>query len=287
MGVTFGLLAAFFWGITDFLAGMSARRIGVRRAVFVSLSFGLVVVGTVFLSMPAAHSQAFSAPASGWAGALAAAVCTLFGSLTLSKGLSTGKAAIVAPIAMSYGAVTTLLSVLSGERLSALGVAGILICIGGVPLTALTREAPAVRHGAQTSPVFFAILAALLYGVGFFVQGRYALPTLGTTATLFVGYAFGAASLALLLTLSRGETWQAPPASAWPLLLAQSTASLAALGSFAIGASTGAVAVVTVLSTLSGGVTALLGLTLRAERLTALQWTGVAAVIVGALVLRL
>jgi drug/metabolite transporter (DMT)-like permease len=284
VGVTFGLLAAFFWGITDFLAGMSARRIGVRRAVFVSLCFGLVVVGSVFLSMPAARSQAFAAPASGWAGALAAAVCTLFGSLTLSKGLSTGKAAIVAPIAMSYGAVTTILSVLSGERL---GVAGILICIGGVPLTAITREAPVVRHAAQTSPVFFAILAALLYGVGFFVQGRYALPALGTTATLFVGYALGAASLALILTVSRGETWQAPPASAWPLLLAQSTASLAALGSFAIGASTGAVAVVTVLSTLSGGVTALLGLTLRAERLTVLQWTGVAAVIAGAVVLRL
>jgi drug/metabolite transporter (DMT)-like permease len=188
---------------------------------------------------------------------------------------------------MSYGAVTTLLSVLSGERLSALGVAGIAICIGGVPLTAITREAPAVRHGAQTSPIIFAILAALLFGVGFFVQGRYALPALGTTATLLVGYAFGVTSLALVLTFSRGETWRAPPASAWPLLLAQSTASLAALGSFAIGASTGAIAVVTVLSTLSGGVTALLGLTLRAERLTALQWTGVAAVIAGAVVLRL
>jgi drug/metabolite transporter (DMT)-like permease len=50
---------------------------------------------------------------------------------------------------------------------------------------------------------------------------------------------------------------------------------------------TGAVAVVTVLSTLSGGVTALLGVILRGERLTRWQGLGVAKILAGVVLLRL
>jgi uncharacterized membrane protein len=45
------------------------------------------------------------------------------------------------------------------------------------------------------------------------------------------------------------------------------------------------VAVVTVLSTLSGGIAALLGALLLRERLAALQWLGVLTVLAGAVVL--
>lgn len=46
-------------------------------------------------------------------------------------------------------------------------------------------------------------------------------------------------------------------------------------------------AIVTVLSTLSGGIAALLGALLLRERLSALQWAGVLTVLAGALVLHM
>jgi drug/metabolite transporter (DMT)-like permease len=63
--------------------------------------------------------------------------------------------------------------------------------------------------------------------------------------------------------------------------------SLAGWAALALGATTGAVAMVTVLSTLSGGVTALLGVILRGERLTRWQSLGVATILTGVVLLRL
>ncbi|OJT49843.1 EamA family transporter, partial [Serratia plymuthica] len=71
------------------------------------------------------------------------------------------------------------------------------------------------------------------------------------------------------------------------LLLAASLLSLGGFTAFAVGAGAGSVAVVTVLSTLSGGIAALLGALLLRERLSGPQWLGVLTVLAGAVVLHL
>ena len=78
-----------------------------------------------------------------------------------------------------------------------------------------------------------------------------------------------------------------PSARVWAILAVISMLSLAGWVALALGAMTGAVAVVTVLSTLSGGVTALLGVLLRGERLNWWQGLGVAAILAGVVLLRL
>lgn len=285
MGVTFGLIAALCWGATDFLAGGAARLIGVRKAVLVSNLVGFAALAVFFLFSSEAHHRASSASIAGYFSAITAAACSLSGSLSLSRGLATGKSAVVAPIAMSYGAVTTILSLLSGETFEKRAILGIVICLAGVPLTAMSgRHEPLVGQ-SRGSEIFFAVLAALLYGVSFWIQGEYALPQLGATLTLLTIYAFGCAALALSF-VGRGRMLPLARLESIPLLLGQAFASLAALGSFAIGATLGSTATVTVLSTLSGGVTALLGFLLRHERLTTAQWIGVLAVIAGATALK-
>ncbi len=63
--------------------------------------------------------------------------------------------------------------------------------------------------------------------------------------------------------------------------------NLGAFFAFSWGAMSGSVSVVTVISTLSGGIAAVLGYVFFKERLTAVQVTGVVLVLLGALVLHL
>lgn len=61
--------------------------------------------------------------------------------------------------------------------------------------------------------------------------------------------------------------------------------NLGGFSAFALGAMAGSVAVVTVISTLSGGVAAILGYLFLKERLSPIQVVGVALVLLGAMVL--
>lgn len=211
-----GLAAALCWGSTDFLIGINARAVGVRRAVFFSQAIGFVILTALLLTTAI---PAFAASRRVWGLALLAAGLTVGATLALSQAFAIGKAALVAPLVTSYGAVTTLLSWLGGERLGALTLAG---------------------------------LAAVLI--------------LNTDRRALVAR----------------PTWRQAG-----LLLAASLLSLGGFTTFAVGAGAGSVAVVTVLSTLSGGIAALLGALLLRERLSGLQWLGVLTVLTGAVVLHL
>ncbi|WP_235163243.1 DMT family transporter [Serratia fonticola] len=280
MDVLMGLMAAICWGGTDFLVGINARAVGVRRAVFFSQLVGLIVLTLLLLSMPLRVSNV---PIAIWGLALLAAGLIVIGALALSYAFSLGKAALVAPLVSSYGAVTALLSWVSGERLGALTVLGLAICLLGVLLTAMN-----VNRQAETStmrlPLGFALLASLCYGGSFWLQGRYTLSVLGPHLSLWMGYAFGLS--ALWIFGDPKKLLVRPNLRQTGLLLAASLLNLAGFAAFAVGSGHGSLSVVTVLSTLSGGVAALLGALLLGERLSGVQWLGVMTVLAGALLLQ-
>lgn len=278
-----GLAAALCWGGTDFLVGINARSVGVRRAVFFSQAIGFVIFTAVLLVSTA---SAFAAPGAVWILALLAAGLMVGGALALSQAFAIGKAAMVAPLVTSYGAVTTLLSWIGGESLNALTLAGLAICLLGVMLMAISPGRQPDRTASSLSAVVFALIAAFCYGTGFWLQGKYTLPVLGPSVSLWLGYSVGLTVL-LTLTTQRRALVARPRWRQAGLLLAASLLNLGGFSAFSVGASGGSVAVVTVISTLSGGIAALLGTLLLRERLSALQWLGVLTVLVGAMVLHL
>ena len=114
MDVTMGLLAALLWGGTDFLVGLNARAVGVKRAVYFGQAVGFVIMTLLLVIFPALLFKSLNASLSVWLLGIAAALFTVSGALALSKAFALGKAAIVAPLVTSYGVVTTLLSWGSG-----------------------------------------------------------------------------------------------------------------------------------------------------------------------------
>ncbi len=285
MAILMGLAAALCWGGTDFLGGSAARQLGVRRSLFFTQSIGFLAISLLVALSPEARVLMAGASADAWLWAIAAGAANFGGMLFLLTALAHGKAAIVAPIVASLGVVTTLLSVATGETLGGWAIAGLALCILGIPCIVYAPAGPDTERSSRT-PIYFALLSALSFGVGFWLQGRYAVPQLGSLPTVWLLYALNILCLTALL-IAEPSQFKLPPPTLRLLIVFIGLLSLGGFASMALGALTGAVSVVTVLSTLSGAVTAGLGVALRGERLGPIQWFGVIGVLCGVVLLRL
>jgi drug/metabolite transporter (DMT)-like permease len=286
-----GLASAAFYGVADALAGTVARTVGVRRSVFFYQLLGLLVLSS-FVVFSVLDGRLTGLPGASpviWGMAIAGALTTLSGSVSFSRALSLGNAGVVAPIMTCYGAITTVLSVLTGEVLGVVQLLGLMVCMIGVPLIASGTDDAAHPHAKAHArrAVGWALMSALLYGVGFWVEGRFVLPVLGALPLLVISYMVGTTVLGA--SFARRSDNDAPqrtvPRWAWGLMLVTGLLGLAGLTSIAAGAQTGALSVVTVLSTLSAVVTTVVGM-MRGERMTRWQWSGLAAVMLGVGMLR-
>ncbi|WP_432669647.1 EamA family transporter [Pseudomonas umsongensis] len=281
-----GLLAALLWGGTDFLVGLNARAIGVKRAVYFGQALGFTIMSLLLIVFPVFILRSMAAPLDVWLIGVAAAVLTVSGALALSKAFALGKASIVAPLVTSYGVVTTLLSWAGGEQISLLQLLCIALCVIGVVLSSMHSD-PKVPHSTQaSSSIAYALLAAVFYGTSFWLQGRFVLPVLGPVTMLWLAYLVGLIVLVgIVLRIDDGLKF--PPLKNCLTLTGASLMNLGGFSSFAWGAVAGSVSVVTVISTLSGGIAAILGYVFFKERLGKVQVSGVVLVLVGAFVLHL
>jgi drug/metabolite transporter (DMT)-like permease len=284
--VLMGLLAALLWGGTDFLVGMNARAVGVKRAVYFGQALGFTIMSLLLVVFPVFILRSMAAPLETWLIGVAAAVLTVSGALALSKAFALGKASIVAPLVTSYGVVTTLLSWAGGEQINLLQLLCIALCVLGVVLSSIHSD-PKLPHTTQaSSSIAYALVAALFYGTSFWLQGRFVLPSLGPVTMLWLAYLVGLMVL-VVIVLRIDDGLKIPPLKNCLTLTGASLMNLGGFSSFAWGAVAGSVSVVTVISTLSGGIAAILGYVFFKERLGKVQVLGVVLVLVGAFVLHL
>lgn len=254
-----GLLAAVFWGVTDFLVGVNARTVGVKRAVFFGQVLGFLLMIMIAVTSASHWDKFASAPWRAIGMGIVASLCTVVGALALSKAFAVGKTAVVAPLVTSYGVFTTVLAWLGGDVLSGWQVGGILVCFFGVVLASRSDDGDELqRKSTNGVSLGFALLAALLYGISFWIQGKFTLPALGPVNMLALGYAVGVIVL-IPETLSLQRDWATIRLKSFGTLCGASLFNLGGFSAFSWGALNGSVSVVTVISTLSGGIAAILG----------------------------
>jgi len=281
-----GLLAALLWGGTDFLVGLNARAVGVKRAVYFGQALGFSIMSLLLLAFPAFILKSMSASLDVWLIGIGAAVLTVCGALALSKAFALGKASIVAPLVTSYGIVTTLLSWAGGEHISLIQLLCIALCVVGVILSSIHSDSKLPHSTQASSSIAYALLAAVFYGTSFWLQGRFVLPVLGPVTMLWLAYLIGLIVL-VVMVLKIKDGLKIPPLKNCMTLTGASLMNLGGFSSFAWGAVAGSVSVVTVISTLSGGIAAILGYVFFKERLGKVQVLGVVLVLLGAFVLHL
>jgi len=270
-GAILALLASAFLGVSDFLGGLLSRKVALVTVLLLSqLVATVAILPRMLWEFPLDNAG----PALFWG--VIGGVATAIAVASLFKALAIGTMGIVAPITSLSVLVPVGVGLATGDTLSWLLGAGLVIAIVGTVLA----SGPEVRtrtagHGPK--PIILAILAALGFGVANLSVALGSAANVTTTLvsnalTVLVIYAAGA----LILK-------QVPRADRRSLI---GIAAIGILGisanlCFALASTVAPLTIVAVLASLYPVITVLLGWRILGEHLKRMQLVGVIAVFLG------
>lgn len=262
MGVALALASALCFGLSDFAAGLAARRLHSAVVVLVGQLCGVTLVSLLALLIAAPHLT----PASlGW-GALSG-IGTGLGAAFLFQAMKVGRFSLVVPLSDVAGvAIPVVIGVaLLHDRLGWWAWAGFAIAVPAIWLITSGRGArTAVTAGAGW---------ALLSGAAFALQ-YVALARADASAGL---WPLALNRLVAVLTVApiavRRERLRMARRTAM-LAVASGVLGTSAIAAFMLASREQALSGAVVLTSLYPAVTVLLGLTVLHERLTSRQVTG-------------
>jgi drug/metabolite transporter (DMT)-like permease len=280
-----GLASALGYGITDYLARIAGRAVGIWRSIFYGDLAAFIVLSAWFAGS-CAEACTFTSHPGAWIAALGAGLVLFAAAALLTRGLTRGTLAVVAPVTASYGAIAALLSAASGERLSLEAGLGILVTACGVCLVSIpVGRRRAFRSHLHATGFGWAAGAALCYAVGFWLQGVFAVPVLGPFIPVWLSYGLAVVTTAMLIPVL-GVSLALPRRQEWGPVLGVGLFSAAANAALTIGQTTGGVAIVVVLSTLASAVTVLLSRLMDRATIAVHQWLAMGVIIAGLILIK-
>lgn len=198
----FGLAAALGWGVADFGAALSSRRIGSFRTVVVTQLSGLAAIGAVALALrPEWTGSAIELWLLAANGAIVAAAYAIH-----YRALELGPIALVSPLTAGYALVPiAMATLLLGEVLTTALVVGAIFTIVGVVLITFDPRKLGEVEARRKTGVPYAIVSMLLFGLATFVLGR-AAQEVGWLPAVGLGRLFTVAALAPFVFAGLGGT---------------------------------------------------------------------------------
>ena len=288
MGILLGLATALCWGSADLFARFATRKLGTFRTMLYMQVCGCLLITLV---MPQLGGWGHLADGSGWrpwAWGICAGGLNIVSTLALYRSFEIGKMSIVAPLSASYPVLTLLLSVFTGERLTLVRLAGIILTIVGVLLVASGEKIPEdanlldgkAHPGKKNLGVGWALLSAIGFGVMFWLLGIRVVPALGAAPSVWTIRATSICATLLVILLARQS--MAPPSKRdVPWIFAVGLLDTSAYVFNNYGMQHEQVSVVSVLASLYGAVTVALAAILLREHISRSQWLGITAIFAG------
>ena len=288
MPIVFGIAAAVLWGTADFLARFSTRDIGTYRTLLYMQAVGVSIL-TVWLGFDGEIAGQMSSRSGAlWAWVAVSGALSLVATLGFYRSLEIGTLSIVAPVCSVYPALTLLLSMYMGERVSKIHIGGIFVSLVGVVLAATSfapvsadASRPGGRpHGHLTRGVGLALLASILYGINFWLIGYHIITKMSASMSVWSTRLFSAILLVALAGPAK-QSIRVPQRNSWLLVAGVGVFDAAAFLASNLGLRTGHVAVVTVIGSLFSAVTVFLAWIVLRERLERTQWAGIFLIFIG------
>jgi drug/metabolite transporter (DMT)-like permease len=272
MGVTLAIIAAACWGLSDFLGGLTTRRVPVVQVLLVIETAGLAATLTVL----AITGEALDFHCADAVSAAAAGLSGVLGLACFYRALAIGTMSVVAPISAAGVVLPVVVGVATGDRPSLLAGAGLVVIVVGVALASRERHEDAAAVSASRQSVVLALIAALGFG-GFFVlsDGPADVSVLWTLALVRVApIPFLAAIVAV-----RRPRW---PSRRLVLAIAGiGTIDLVATGLIALANTKGELSIVAVVGSMYPVATVVLAAGFLHERLRGDQLVGIVLALVG------
>jgi len=288
MGILLGLMTALCWGSADLLARFATRKIGTFRTMLYMQLTGLVLLTAALHWLGGWGHLADGSGWRPWVWGVCAGVLNTAATLALYRSFEIGKMSIVAPISASYPALTMLLSAITGERLTAARFAGLALILVGVVIVARGEVMPGdanpldekVHPGKKNLGVGWALFASLGFGVMFWLLGIRVVPLLGSAPSVWlIRLTSVVMTAAVILLLRRPIALPQKGANRWILGIGILDTSAYVFNNY--GLMHEQVSVVSVLASLYGAVTVALAATILGEKISRMQWTGIAAIFAG------
>ncbi len=278
-----GLVAAFCWGTADYLSRSQSEKVGYYRTVVYShvITLAVIVILVPFIS----PTLIVTGPA--LAALLIGGAVNFVAFIFLYRAFHKGVVSVVAPVAYTYPAVTTVLSIvilgtfLSSERI--LAIAGIIV---GVVL--LSTRFSELRHSIRgtgapnlTAGVGSAVGSSVFFGTVYLAIG-YAAPVVSVVMPVMVLRAVGIAAGFALAPLLHQEV-RPSRLTFSGTMVAMGVLETAGFLSFTYGISAvgGSLPIVAAISGMGGAVAASYGLFFLNERLEPNQMVGVMLSLLG------
>jgi drug/metabolite transporter (DMT)-like permease len=197
---------------------------------------------------------------------------------------------VVAPLSASYPALTVILSLLTGERLTATRAAGILFTMLGIVLVARGEQTADKNdldaHGRSGKGLGWALASALGFGVLFWLLGNQIVPRLGAPQTVWMIRVTCVFITAIILIVAK-QTFVLPRGPVRGYVWAMGLLDTSAFVVSNRGMQLEQVAIVSVLGSLYGAVTVGLAAIVLREHVAKWQWAGIVTIFAGILLISL
>jgi drug/metabolite transporter (DMT)-like permease len=272
LSVILALGAALSWGVSDFLGGVTSRRLPLLWVLLFTQVVGLAIVMPFAVAHggPALESRMILT-------AMAGSLAGLVGIAGLYRAIALGVASIAAPISATGAIVPVAFGLARGDPTTTLQEVGMACALLGVIVASRTGEAQAHLGPDARLGVGFALLAAVGFG-GFFVLLHEASAN-DVLWAVSIQRATGAIVIALIVLARRPRF--AITASDAPALLLVGSLDQAANVLYGLASTVGLVSLAAVLASLYPMVTVILARLILNERISGMQKSGVALALTG------
>jgi drug/metabolite transporter (DMT)-like permease len=270
LGFAISLASAASWGVSDFLGGLTSRRLPVLAVLAVSQPAGLVLIALTILILGADPISADNFAIAALAGA-----ASLGGLWAFYAAMAMGTVSVVAPIASLGVVVPVAVGLARGDSPAAIQLIGLVPAIAGVAILSY-EENPRRAHVARRA-IVLAVLAGLGFGI-FFTALDIASPARPGWAVLAVRVG-GVAIVAIALLITRPHL--AAVSGSVAVLLVIGFFDVLANALFAVASTKGVLPVVAVGGSMYPAFTIVLAQGVLGERLARIQWAGVVLALLG------
>lgn len=273
----FGLIAAFCFGLSDFIVTQATRKLQTLPALLGIQFIASLLLGGYILIQSTSTPDALPLV---WMSMIGISVVNFVGTLLLYRAFEKGTLSIVSPIGSGFAVVTAMLAFAGGERLPFNSIIGVILLIVGV-LT-VTRSIQSDRQQVTLAGIPEAVIASICMGIYFWAIG-FITPYLGVILPVLITRIVQF-FCALLLICVKGIQFPRISLSTGMILVVAALLDTGALLSFNKGQAVDYTTSTTALTSLYSVITILMAGWILKEKLIKTQWMGIGIILCGVII---